>query len=466
VKFPIWFSVAFLAAFLVPVASIEAQPPPPNTKELSETEKWVVIQATKGEEADLSQNFPAVEQRHISARFLEDALTGSLPGFRLHRRGIRIVGAIIDDSIDLSNAQVACPLALARCEFRREVILRRANFSAAIAFDGSTFKDNLNCNSMKNGQDVFLRNAIFEKGVSFVLANITGGLVLRGAQFLDAQEVANFNSLKTEQSIFIDDTTFEGSVNFVGVEIGGSFEANNAKFNNSQAIVVFNSIKVGKNTLFANAVFHGGLSLTYSQFLTLEIGDVTWPAEPRLFHLEGVTYKNIRAAVNETKSREELLRIADKATYSADVYRNLEEFFSRQGYRDDADQAFVAGKRRERYEYPYGFRRLGSWLLQWLVGYGRHPWQAGIPCLVFVSLGCFLFWPSKMELQKKEDVKRIYNPFWYSLSLFVPFVDLQSHTVWKPKDDHWFLRHYMRVHTLLGWILIPILLAAISGLIK
>jgi len=71
-----------------------------------------------------------------------------------------------------------------------------------------------------------------------------------------------------------------------------------------------------------------------------------------------------------------------------------------------------------------------------------------------------------MELQKPEDSRRVYNPFWYSLSLFVPFVDLQSHTVWKPKDDCSFLRHYMRVHTLLGWILIPIVLAALTGIIK
>ena len=141
-------------------------------------------------------------------------------------------------------------------------------------------------------------------------------------------------------------------------------------------------------------------------------------------------------------------------------------FFLRQGYRDDADRAFIAGKRREREQLPYGLNWFGSWLLDWLVGYGRHPAHAGYFCAFFVALGCFLFSPKRMEPQKPDDAPRVYNRFWYSLSLFVPLVDLQAHTVWKPKTEETFLRNYLRVQILLGWILIPILLAAVTGLIK
>jgi hypothetical protein len=71
-----------------------------------------------------------------------------------------------------------------------------------------------------------------------------------------------------------------------------------------------------------------------------------------------------------------------------------------------------------------------------------------------------------MEPQKPEDAPRVYNRFWYSLGLFLPFVDLQADKVWRPKADQTFLRNYMRVHILLGWILIPLVLAALTGLIK
>jgi hypothetical protein len=122
-------------------------------------------------------------------------------------------------------------------------------------------------------------------------------------------------------------------------------------------------------------------------------------------------------------------------------------------------------------------------MLYLLVGYGRRPWQAGIPCAVFVALGYVLFSPKKMELQEPEDAPRGYSGkkmelqepedaprgysrFWYSLGLFLPFVDLQAAKVWKPKADQTFLRNYVRAHIILGWILIPLVLAALTGLIK
>jgi hypothetical protein len=44
--------------------------------------------------------------------------------------------------------------------------------------------------------------------------------------------------------------------------------------------------------------------------------------------------------------------------------------------------------------------------------------------------------------------------------LFLPFVNLQADKVWKLKADQGFLRNYRRVHILLGWILVPLVLAA------
>ena len=233
------------------------------------------------------------------------------------------------------------------------------------------------------------------------------------------------------------------------------------------------SLHVEGPASFIGATIEHSADLSYSNFLTLDLSDSVWPKEGGDFNMRGMSYKYVRAASgDERDSHQALLTLADQSAYTADTYSNLEDFFLRQGYRDDANQAFVAGKRHERREHLHGLGWIGSWLLDWLVGYGRHPWQAGIPCLFFVAFGCLLFSKEKMERQKPEEVKesegplRGYSRLWYSLGLFLPFVDLKSDRVWKPKDDQRFLRHYMRVHILLGWILIPILLAAISGLIK
>jgi hypothetical protein len=238
-------------------------------------------------------------------------------------------------------------------------------------------------------------------------------------------------------------------------------------------------MRVGGEAAF-NAVFDGRVDLRYADFGRLDLSGFKWPNDSADLHVQGMSYKYVLAlGENKTESLEPLLKWADKSSYTADVYRKLEEFFARQGYRADADKAFIEGKLREREKYSPGIRGvreyvlsgdwhrwLGSTILYLLVGYGRRPWLAGIPCVVLVALGCVLFSPKKMEPQRQEDAHRVYSRFWYSLGVFLPFVDLQADKVWKPKADQTFLRNYMRVHALLGWILIPIVLAALTGLIK
>ena len=573
-------------------------------KKLTPAEKWVVAQAAAGEIADLSKQFPAEKDRKLSAHFLEDLLMGALPGVKPHRNGVRIMGAIIDEPIDLTDAQIPYRVWLDNCQFMSSATFLRTSFSGTILFDESTFKAEASFNSMKVGHDAFFRKAVFEGSADFVGVGITSDFVTDDAQFKNKEQGADFNSMKVRETAsfkkavfegpvgfgsadivsnfeaqnaqfknkeqgasfssmkvghtafftkavfegpvdfvraeittsFVADETqfknkqqgvsfsgmkvgadaffrkavFEGPVNFAAADIGGAFsadqaqfknkeqeatfdsmkvghtafftkavfegpvdfitadfasnfEANEAQFKNKDQTAYFDSMKVGGGAFFRKAVFEGPVELSFSDFAAL---DLSYTVYHGALYLQAMNYKQIIAAPKEPESHEALLKLAGQSAYRADVYGNLEAFFLRQGYRDDADRAFIAGKRREREQLPYGLNWFGSWLLDWLVGYGRHPAHAGYFCAFFVALGCFLFSPKRMEPQKPDDAPRVYNRFWYSLSLFVPLVDLQAHTVWKPKTEETFLRNYLRVQILLGWILIPILLAAVTGLIK
>jgi hypothetical protein len=53
----------------------------------------------------------------------------SAPGVKLHRHGVRIIGAIIDEPIDLENAQIRCEVWLDHCQFNENVTFARANFA-------------------------------------------------------------------------------------------------------------------------------------------------------------------------------------------------------------------------------------------------------------------------------------------------------------------------------------------------
>ena len=356
-----------------------------------------------------------------------------------------------------------------------------ANILSAFYADHAQFKNKektANFEAMKVGVAAFFRKTVFEGPANFIAADIGKELHMEEAQFRNPGGFITFNVMKVEGGVMFEKAVFQGPVDLQQADITGEFRAHEAQFKNKERGARFAAMKVGSQASFYKTVFEGPVDFSYSEFAWLDLSRVDfsysefawldlsspfWPKAAPKFHMQGMNYKYVRAAPNEPESHEALLKLANRSAYTGDVYSNLEAFFSRQGYHADADRAFIAGKCRERKEYLHGLRWLGSWLLYLLVGYGRHPSQAGYLCVFFVVLGCFLFSPRKMEPQKPEDAARVYNRFWYSLGLFLPFVDLQADKVWKPKNDRRFLRHYMRLHILLGWILIPIFLAALTA---
>jgi Pentapeptide repeats (9 copies) len=120
---------------------------------MSPVELWV------GETADLTRQFPDEEKdkRKLSAHFLEDLLTGGLPGFKPHRNGVRIVGAIIDEPIDLTNAQIPAEVRLEHCQFTSSANFTRASFAGLASFDGTAFNADATFHHVKTGDSIFLR---------------------------------------------------------------------------------------------------------------------------------------------------------------------------------------------------------------------------------------------------------------------------------------------------------------------
>jgi uncharacterized protein YjbI with pentapeptide repeats len=552
----IWFSAICLAAFWIIVSASAAADAQTSAGGLNPAEKWVIAQVSAGEIADLSKKFAADKDRKLSGHFLGELLAGALPGVKPHRNGVRIIWAIIDEPIDLSNSQISYEVWLGYCKFNSSATFRRASFAGVVSFDGSRFKEEVTFNGVKVGDVASFSDAVFEGPVNFVGADIASEFRADGAHFQNKEKIATFGGMKVRGYAFFSDAVFEGPVHFIAADIAGNFEAERAKFQqgadfwgmkvegdadiagavfegmarfsrvnitsdfeaietkfqNKESGADFFGMKIGGNAVLTGAVFEGparfdaaeiagslklgakfqhGASFQrmkvlgsasfyhaifedvadfhYADFGSLFLWPVSWPKHTPHSHMQGMNYKYFQAAAEEPKSHKELLKLADQSSYTADVYSTLEDFFRRQGYRDDADKAFIAGKRREREEYFrerdwFGWMR--SWTLNLLVGYGRRPWQAAIPCTVLIVLGYVFFSPNKMEPRNPAEAHGVYSRFWYSLGLFLPFVDLQADRVWKPKADQTFLRNYMRVHILLGWILIPIVLAALTGLIK
>ena len=106
---------------------------------LTRQEQFVLRQVAEGEIADLKQEFgEAEEDRRLRARFLEELLTGELPGVKIQRRGVRIKNAVVEEAVDLENAEVD-DVGLNYCIFKEWVSFRDAYLENNLTLIGSHF---------------------------------------------------------------------------------------------------------------------------------------------------------------------------------------------------------------------------------------------------------------------------------------------------------------------------------------
>jgi acyl carrier protein len=428
--------------------------------------------ATRDDDRSLSRRPPSARGRPISRR-PPSSRGGKIIPQKPSTPVVGFSGANASPAISkFDDMQVGGGAFFRRAVFEMPVNFRYAKIGGNFEADGAQFNKSARFNSMQVGGSTFLRrehkSVEFADRVDFGHVKIGGNFEAHGALFKNTSEVANFNSMKVSGGAFFRKAIFAGPANFAFADIGGNFEAEGVQFNNTQKAANLNSMKVADSAIFRDMMINGEVSMMDARFYSVLFSVESLPEDAEFMRFDGMTYQHINAEDNNGRaSSEKLLELARRAVYSVSVYRNLEAFFQRQGNPELADKIFVDQKQRERKEVLQGIAWWWSLLLDVLVRHGRSPSRGFLWSALFICIGAFVFWRRNgMEPQKPEDTSRKYNAAWYSLDLFLPFIDLQAASVWIPRNDRWIARNYMRVHTLLGWILIPIGLAALTGIIE
>src|SRR5689334_24071380 len=80
-------------------------------------ENWISEQVAAGRAADLGLKFPAETDRVIRASFLQNLLTNSLRGLKVHRHGLHISHAAVCEPIDLDLAEFPFDTSMKDCYF-------------------------------------------------------------------------------------------------------------------------------------------------------------------------------------------------------------------------------------------------------------------------------------------------------------------------------------------------------------
>ena len=364
---------------------------------------------------------------------------------------------------------------------------------SAINFTDAVFKDPGGAffRNMHVGGDAFFTAAQFGGPVYFAKTVLGGRAAFVDTVFVGSALLtqATFGDILIQEP----DTQARRSADFKLLDISqtvvkGSLTIQNVTLHNFIApfLTVEGSMSLNQVTL------KDGANLQHSRLKIFALCNVTWPEpqgpdnEPSVY-LEGILYQHISArnadadgqcpsstvmgaVTSEGKEEEKdlLLALHDKAQFSPSIYVNLEAFFQRQGAFLYADEVFKTRKKRERREVLKNIDWWWNLVLDVFVGHGRNPGRALVWSILVVGLGCMTFRREHdMEPQSSEQgTPHNYNCLWYSLDLFLPFVELQMANAWLPKEGRRLARTYMRIHILLGWIMIPIGMAAISGIIQ
>jgi len=378
-----------------------------------------------------------------------------------------------------------------------------AHFYYDLSLQNGHFAKGVVAGHLKVEGDLSLRETGFMDDVDFSSSQIGGALYMGGAQILTDGKSADFDNAKVGTIAEFSNMDLKGPLILTGADLqivllgrdatlhlgNPGKPSEEASLVDLEDVVVHRDMTIqaiGLEKLHApalevlgQAVFQdvkitGEADLTNAHFRDLTLGgDVIWPGQESSLRLQGITFSDVSpgsmggGTAAEARWESLLDNWVDRSAYSPDAYQQLEQAFRRAGRSDLADKTFERMKQRERERGHLSWLgKVWNYILCGVIGYGREPHRAlywGIPIVI---IGCFIFRPKHMRVRRVEDEGSVYNAFWYSLELFLPVVTLLAAEIWIPKQDDWLRRNWARIHSLLGWILVPFALAAITGLVS
>ena len=386
-----------------------------------------------------------------------------------------------------------------------------ARVDGSVVFDGVQTKGKL-----------FLDHAVFTGNISLSGAQIDKDFTLLGADFKGG---FNAEGLQVGGYMEISDTRLGGDCSFRYAQITSEIRSSTnspATFSN---LLNLYGIKVGGDAHLEGAVLNGGVDFRNAQingklFMndasvgatknnpTLNFDNATiriinfegfdWPPDTNAVRLNNLSFTSIYAGTNDEDAPGTWAYLKTNlevnSVYASDFYQELEGFFQREGRTFLADQVHIVHCRKEgvihfRKNQPDTYLEyVWNVLSDVLLGYGRETERPFVLSVIIVMIGVLVFRKHNMAPRKLEKItfqphgdktagvhlrhmrteRAGYPPYQnllYSLDVFIPLIDLRMHESWEPKEGRHFVHIWVHIQRILGWILVPLWLAAVSGLV-
>jgi len=431
----------------------------------TDTERWVLDELRANRTADVTSR----GDRHLRAAFVSALLNGS-PSAEIGPAGVRIANAVIIGDVQMGLAPVAWTVSLENVVLNGGIAGNEAQINGAFKLRGSKVSGPVMLEAARITGPLELQDAVFHQNVSLSGIDVQGPLFLDRSRFEDGFNVKNASVAGTLQAF---ETKFlcgpsckahHESASFYGTNVAGDVFLTRVKCDGpmqAARLHVDRNLVLDHGAFRAFADFAAGVVGEYLVIDGPKFGDGV-----RLAQLRYGSISNGEAKFNAESTWEDLQELYATCEFSSDIYSKLEEFFASSGDQVIADEVYIEQKTQERRKLQT-LPLIMNYVMYWSIGYGRHAiWAFGWG-LGFVLFGAWVaFRRNEMEPNDKEAPAPEYTPLWYSLDVFLPLTRLEAADRWKPKQGRKLAWFYLRIHHLLGWVLVPLGLAALSGIIK
>ena len=437
------------------------------------------------------------EERRLSAELIAWVCTDRDAREFITHKGLQVIGAKIEGSLDLSFAQMEFPLAFSRCAFMQAIRLDLAavrfldlsgsSVSASQIWDdasGQEVTTALEARGLQVESDIWLSNGFSATGrVWLIGASIGGCLQCENGTFNNETGIAlGAEGAEIKGTVLLrNGFSAKGMVWLSGATIGGSLECCGGTFNNETGIALgAQSAEIKGDVSLSNGFSAKGkvwlagasiglglelraigsgdmkLDLSFATTSTLVDEKDSWPETGKL-NLDGFTYEKIfnGSPVKGSDRLDWIRRQNLKASFSPQPYEQAARVLRASGYEQAATEVLI-GKQEDLRQYG-NLSRIGwfwNWFLGHTIAHGYKPHYALYWATGFIAAGTALFGAGYAQdprlispanvapfeaapataPQLSEDYPK-FNALVYSLDVFVPIVDFYQKSYWLPNAN-------------------------------
>jgi hypothetical protein len=423
---------------------------------------------------------------------------GRVPAVRLH--GARVTG-----TLDVSGGEVGCELRLRSCALDRtpdfanararqirlgdctmpgfdggglrvdgffslsgseisgEVRLIRAYVSGGLRLNGVRIDNPGGYALFAGGLTVevgaFVRDSRINGGVRLTGARMTGGLFLEGTSLRDPDgfPLDGENMIVQDRMECSDGFSADGPVRLRGARIDGtlSFDRGAIRAPGRRALHLSHA-RVEELILTPREPILGEVTLGHSSIDVILDRANVWPAELRL---SGLVYQTLRGEP-EAKRLDWVNR--DPKGFRPQPYEHLAQWLRRIG-REDLYRRCQLAKQRARRHQLNPLSRVWGVLLDWTVGYGYRPWISGVWLALLLAAGTTVFSLHHPHTIRQPEERPHFHAFVYTLDLMLPLETFGQRSAWDPAGwTDWFAWGL----TGAGWFLATALIAGVARVLR